>query len=74
MAQPPKGGSDNRVSLRLQETERTLMDSASRILSAYITRGDTGAEVTDQDIRSAVTTAIKMARFMDNAVHADDEK
>ena len=74
MARFSDNRSDNRVSMRLEDTEKTLIDAASRILAAHISRGDISGDVRDKDVRDAVTKAIKMARMVDNAVHADDEK
>jgi hypothetical protein len=66
---------DNRVGVTLQESERSLLDAATRILAAKITVGDQAAEsVSADDIKDSVTTAIKMARMIDKAVRADKEK
>jgi hypothetical protein len=66
---------DNRVGVSLQETERSLLDAATRILAAKMTAGDQASgPVSADDIKDSVTTAIKMARMIDKAVRADKEK
>lgn len=66
---------DNRIGVSLQESERSLLDAASRILAAKITAGGKVSEPIDgEDIKESVATAIKMARFIDKTVRADKER
>jgi hypothetical protein len=66
---------DNRVGVSLQETERSLLDAATRILAAKIAAGGQVSEPISTDaIKDSVSTAIKMARMIDKAVRADKEK
>ncbi len=64
---------DNRTSVALKDTEKSLLDAASRILSAQITAGQISDAVTIDDMKSAVITAIKMAKMIDRMVQADNE-
>ena len=66
---------DSRVGVSLQESERSLLDAATRILAAKITAGDQASgSISADDIKDSVTTAIKMARMIDKAVRADKER
>ncbi|WP_303290921.1 hypothetical protein [Marinobacter sp. SS5-14b] len=64
---------DNRTSVSLKDTEKSLLDAASRILSARITAGQISDAATIDDMKSAVITAIKMAKMIDRMVQADNE-
>lgn len=65
---------DNRVGVSLQESERSLLDAATRILAAKITAGQATDPVSAGDIKESVTTAIRMARLIDKTVRADKER
>ena len=65
---------DNRVGVSLQETEKSLLDAATRLLAARIAAGHAPDPVSASDIKDSVATAIKMARLIDKTVRADKEK
>lgn len=65
---------DSRVSVSLEGSERSLLDAATRILSAKIAASQTPEPISADDIKESVTTAIKMARFIDKTVRADKER
>ncbi|HLT12658.1 MAG TPA: hypothetical protein VK006_01035 [Marinobacter sp.] len=64
---------DNRTSVALKDSEKSLLDAASRILSARITAGQIAETATVDDMKAAVITAIKMAKMIDHMVQADNE-
>ena len=68
--EPPK---DNRASVALKDTEKTLLDAASRIVAARISAGEISGEVTPSHMKEAIVTAVKMGKMVDRMVHADNE-
>lgn len=68
--EPPK---DNRASVALKDTEKTLLDAASRIVAARISSGEISGEVTPGQMKEAIVTAVKMGKMVDRMVHADNE-
>lgn len=67
---PPK---DNRAFISLKNTERSILDAASRMISARIQSGEIQGDVKPDDMKKAVVTAIKMARLTDKLVRAEGE-
>ncbi|MGC8119325.1 hypothetical protein [Marinobacter sp. VGCF2001] len=66
---------DNRVGVSLQESERSLLDAATRILAARITAsGQVSGPVGNDEIKESVSAAIKMAKLIDKTVRADKER
>lgn len=65
---------DNRVGVSLEDTEKSLLDAATRILAARISSGQATSPISAGDIKESVTTAIKMAKLIDKTVRADKEK
>jgi len=67
---PPR---DNRAVVALKDTERSLLDAASRLVAARIAAGEIRGEVSAEDMKSAILTAIRMGRTIDRMVHAEGE-
>ncbi len=66
---------DSRVGVSLQESERSLLDAATRLLAARITaKGQASGPISNEDIKESVATAIKMAQYIDKNVRADKER
>ena len=66
---------DNRVGVSLQETEKSLLDAATRLLAARIAaKGQQSEPITNEEIKESVITAIKMAQYIDKNVRADKER
>ncbi|MCJ8329689.1 MAG: hypothetical protein HRT89_11905 [Lentisphaeria bacterium] len=57
----------------LEKSEVALLNSASIIYAAYVTKGVVSGENEDEYLQTAISVAIRLAKTIDQNVSADSE-